>query len=121
MAEAMINHRRGEQWQAASAGTRPAAQVHPAAIAALAEIGIPVEDARPKSIDSFRGQAFDLIITVCDDAAENCPVWPEQGRRAHIGFPDPAAAVGSEADVLAAFRMVRDEIERRVLQYLDSL
>lgn len=120
MAEALVNARRGDQWQAVSAGTRPAPRVHPAALAALAEIGIQTSGSTPKHIDQFTGQPFDVVITVCDDAAENCPVWFGQGQREHISFPDPAKATGSDADVLAAFRSVRDDIERRVLSFLDA-
>lgn len=120
MAEALVNARRGDQWQAVSAGTNPAARVHPAALAALAEVGIQTGGTAPRHVSQFVGQPFDLVITVCDDAAENCPVWLGQGQREHIGFPDPAKATGSEADVLAAFRSVRDAIERRVLPFLDN-
>jgi arsenate reductase len=120
MAEALVNARRGDQWQAVSAGTHPAPRVHPAALAALAEIGIQTSGSTPKHIDQFTGQPFDVVITVCDDAAENCPVWFGQGQREHISFPDPAKATGSDADVLAAFRSVRDDIERRVLPFLDT-
>jgi arsenate reductase len=120
MAEAIINTRRGEQWQAASAGTAPAARVNPYALRVLAEIGIHTDGSRPKHINEFLGQAFDLVITVCDDAAENCPVWPGQGRRVHVGFSDPAKATGSNDAILATFRRVRDEIEERILATLDS-
>lgn len=120
MAEALVNARRGDQWQAMSAGTQPAARVHPAALQALAEVGIQTAGTTPKHVSQFIGQPFDVVITVCDDAAENCPVWLGQGRREHIGFPDPAKATGSETDVLAVFRSVRDDIERRVLAYLDA-
>ena len=61
---------------------------------------------------------FDLVVTVCDDAAENCPVWLGKGRRVHLGFPDPAKATGSEEEVLAAFRTVRDDIVRQMLELL---
>ena len=121
MAEALVNARRGDAWQAFSAGTQPAAAVHPLALRALAEIGIVTAGSPPKRIDVFRGQPFDVVITVCDDAAENCPVWLGQGRRAHIGFADPAAATGGEAERLAAFRTVRDEIEARILEFLDTM
>ena len=120
MAEAIINARRGDTWEAFSAGTNPAARVHPMALKALAEIGIQTNGTPPKRIDTFAGQAFDAVITVCDDAAENCPFWSGQGQRIHVGFPDPAKATGSEADVLAAFRQVRDDIMRRVLDTLDT-
>jgi arsenate reductase len=120
MAEAIINHFAGAGWQAASAGTQPAGYVHPLALQALADIGIRHEGVS-KSTEQFRGQKFDLVITVCDDAAENCPVWLGGGRRVHIGFPDPANAQGSEEERMAAFRTVRDDIRARILAYLEEL
>ena len=113
MAEAIVNARLGDEWEASSGGTRPAGYVHPAAVAALAEIGI-AHEGRSKSADEFRGQPFDLVVTVCDAAAETCPVWLGQGVRTHLGFPDPAAVKGTDEEVMAAFRRVRDDILRRV-------
>jgi arsenate reductase (thioredoxin) len=109
LGEALVNARLGDRWQAFSAGTRPAGYVHPTALAALAEIGI-VHAGRSKSVDEFKGQPFDLVATVCDSAAEDCPVWLGQGKRVHHSFPDPAKAEGSEEEVMAAFRSVRDAI-----------
>lgn len=120
MAEAIINARRGETWQAFSAGTSPSEAVHPYALQALSEIGIQHEGAYPKSIQTFLNQPFDLVIMVCDDAAENCPVWFGQGKRVHIGFPDPAEAKGSADEVMPVFRTVRDDIIRRILPVLDT-
>ena len=114
MAEALVNHFRGEQWQAVSAGTHLTGYVHPLAIEALKEIGIDASTARSKSADEFRGVAFDLVVTVCDSAAEECPLWLGQGKRTHIGFPDPAKGT------LDDFRNVRDNIQRRVIEFLDS-
>lgn len=118
MAEALINHRLGETWRAVSAGTQPAPQVNPYALRALAEIGIHTEGSRPKHITEFTGQTFDLVVTVCDDAAENCPIWPGQGQRLHMSFPDPAKAEGDDAHKLTVFRTVRDDIEKRLLGWL---
>lgn len=120
MAEAIVNRERGAEWQAFSAGTEPSAEVHPVAIRVLAEIGIALTGATPKRVDQFYGQPFDLVITVCDDAAENCPVWLGQGQRVHVGFPDPAKATGAEGAVLAVFRTVRDDIVRQILPLLDA-
>jgi arsenate reductase len=120
MAEAIINARRGDQWQVFSAGTQPAAQVNPYALRALAEIGIETAGTTPKHLSQFTGQPFDLVITVCDDAAENCPVWLGQGKRLHIGFPDPAEATGSDDEILAAFRDVRDAIAVNILAAVDG-
>ena len=104
MAEAIVNARLGERWQAESAGTRPAGFVHPKALAVLEEIGIH-HSGRSKSMDEFRGQAFDLVVTVCDSAAEECPVWLGKGKRLHHSFPDPA-----KTDDIDDFRKVRDDI-----------
>jgi len=109
MAEAIANANFGDQWEAVSAGTQPTGQVHPKALQVLAEIGIDHEG-RSKPADEFRGVKFDLVVTVCGDAAENCPVWLGKGRKVHLGFPDPAKVRGSEEEVLAAFRSVRDDI-----------
>lgn len=120
MAEALINARK-QSWQAVSAGTQPAERVNPFALRALAEIGIHPHDARPKHVQQFVGQDFDMVVTVCDDANEACPVWLGQGKRVHIGFPDPAKATGSDEEVLSAFRSVRDEINRKIVMRLDDL
>ncbi len=121
LAEAIVNARLGDTWSAVSAGVQPAGYVHPLALQVLSEIGITPADPRSKSTDEFRQTPFDLVITVCDDAAENCPVWLGQGRRLHLGFPDPAKAQGSAEEVLAAFRQVRDDIAQRVLTELERV
>ncbi|NLE93533.1 MAG: arsenate reductase ArsC [Chloroflexi bacterium] len=109
MAEAIVNAKYGDTWEAVSAGTQPAGYVHPKAIQVLREIGIE-HQGTAKSTDQFRGVDFDLVVTVCDDAAENCPVWLGKGKRVHIGFPDPAKAEGSDAEVLEVFRAIRDDM-----------
>lgn len=97
-----------------SAGTAPAAQVHPAAKQVMKEIGIDISQATPKSVSQFLGQSFDYVITVCDEADKNCPHFSGQvGKRLHVGFTDPAKAAGSEEEVLAVFRKVRDQIRSR--------
>ena len=113
LAEAIVNARLGDAWEAVSAGTKPAGYVHPKALAALAEIGI-AHTGRSKSADEFRSVDFDLVVTVCDDAAENCPVWLGRGKKIHHSFPDPAKAEGSDEQVMAVFRAVRDEIAREI-------
>ena len=117
MAEAIVNHFLGDTWQAVSAGTQPAGYVHPLALEALAEMGIQ-HQGESKSADRFRGEASDLVITVCDDAAENCPVWLGPGKRVHIGFPDPAKVDGSPEERIQAFRQVRDAIREQIPPYL---
>jgi len=120
MAEAVVNTRLGEQWQAFSAGTQPSGYVHPKALQVLVEIGIQHEG-RSKHADELRDVDFDLVVTVCDDAAENCPVWLGKGKRVHLGFPDPAQATGSEEEISAVFRQVRDDIIRRVPKCLADI
>jgi arsenate reductase (thioredoxin) len=117
MAEAIVNSRLGDRWEAYSAGTQPAGYVHPMALRALSETGIQHEG-RSKNATEYRDAPFDLVVTVCDDAAENCPVWLGKGRRVHLGFPDPAKATGTEEEVLAVFRKVRDDIAARVGELL---
>lgn len=114
MAEAIVNARWGDRWQAFSAGTHPTGYVHPLALRALTEVGIDHAGARSKPADEFREMPLDLVVAVCDDAAEECPVWLGQGKWVHLGFPDPAKATGSEDEVMAVFRAVRDQIEERV-------
>ena len=117
MAEAIVNHDLAGTWEARSAGTRPTGFVHPLAVAALAEIGI-AHQGRSKTVDEFRQTPFDQVVTVCDSAAEECPVWLGQGARLHFDFPDPARATGSEADVMESFRRVRDDIRRQIVPAL---
>jgi arsenate reductase len=119
MAEAIVNSQLGDRWEAFSAGTQPAGYVHPKALAALAEIGIHHEG-RSKLADEYRGVDFDLVVTVCDAAAEDCPVWLGQGRRVHHSFPDPAKATGTKEEITEVFRSVRDAIERDISQLLDQ-
>ncbi len=108
MAEAIVNARHPE-WRAFSAGVQPTGYVHPLAVRVLSEIGIRHSGAS-KGVDEFRDRDFDLVITVCDEANEQCPAWLGSGKRKHQSFPDPARAVGTEAERLAVFRDVRDQI-----------
>jgi arsenate reductase (thioredoxin) len=109
--------RLGDEWEAFSAGVRPAGYVHPMALKALQEIGIE-HSGRSKSVEEFHGQQFDLVMTVCDSAAEECPLWLGGGRKAHIDFPDPAKATGGEEEKMAAFRSVRDEMIEKIVRPL---
>ena len=111
MAEAIVNASMGEMWEAVSAGTVPVGYVHPLAIKVLKEVGVDHEG-ESKLVDVFRDMTFDLVVTVCDSEAEECPVWLEEGVRVHHSFPDPAKAAGSEEEVLDVFRQVRDDITR---------
>lgn len=112
MAEAIVNARFGDAWEAVSAGTKPAGYTHPKAIKALAEIGIQHEG-RSKLPDEYRRANFDLVVTVCDSAAEDCPVWLGQGKKIHHSFFDPA-----KTDDMEDFRRVRDEIMAALPQIL---
>ena len=96
-----------------SAGTEPGEQVHPLAVKVMQEKGIDINDGVPKTVEKFIDDSFDYVITVCDEAREMCPVFTGEVRhRLHIGFDDPAEATGTEEEVLAVFRRVRDEIFR---------
>lgn len=110
MAEAFLSRAGGPSLRVTSAGTHPSV-VHPLTVQVLAERGIDWAGARSKAMTDFLEQAFDVIVTVCDEAAEACPAFPGAGRRVHAGFADPASATGSEEERLVAFRRVRDEIE----------
>ena len=120
MAEGLINHYLGDTWQAYSAGTDPSGYVHPLAIKAMSDLGIDLAENRSKSTDEFRDMALDQVITVCDDAAENCPLWLGSGNVTHIGFPDPAKATGTDQEIFAVFQQVRDDIREQVLSYLSQ-
>jgi arsenate reductase (thioredoxin) len=119
MAEAIVNARLSKDWRAFSAGTDPAGYVHPKAIQVLEEIGIRHEG-QSKSAEQFRDMDFDLVVTVCDDAAENCPVWLGKGKRVHLSFRDPAKVEGTDEEQLAVFRSVRDAIAQKVPELLQS-
>jgi arsenate reductase len=117
IAEAIVNAQLNEDWVAVSAGTNPTGFVHPNVLKVLSEIGIN-HQGKSKSTDQFRSEVFDLVVTVCDDAAENCPVWLGAGKKVHSGFPDPAKAQGSDEEILEAFRKVRDDIREKVTNLL---
>jgi len=113
LAEAIVNARLGDEWEAVSAGTYPSGYVHPNALRVLQEIGVE-HQGRSKSAEEFRAVPFDLVVTVCDSAAEECPVWLGQGKRVHLGFPDPAKATGTDEEVMNVFRVVRDAIAQKI-------
>jgi len=117
MAEALINHDLGDRFEAFSAGTAPRS-LHPTALRVLAEIGVDHSRARSKPLDEFASRTFDHVITLCDGANETCPIFFGGVRRTHLGFEDPAAASGTEEEVLAVFRRVRDQIREDVERYL---
>lgn len=103
-----------------SAGTEPAAQVHPRAVEVMSEIGIDLSANEPTLADQFLDQPWDYVVTVCDNARENCPIFTGQvEHRRHIGFDDPAEATGSPDDVLAVFRRVRDQIQHDFREFYE--
>jgi arsenate reductase len=118
MAEGWINHRLGDRWEARSAGTAPAAQVHPLAVRAMAEAGVDLSGARPEHVSAYLDESWDLVVTVCDSAQETCPAFPRPVTKLHVSFFDPATAEGTEEEKMAVFRRVRDEIEQRLLPEL---
>jgi arsenate reductase (thioredoxin) len=117
MAEGLLRHLAGDKFEVESAGTI-ASFVRPQAIAAMAEIGIDISAHRSKCLDEFIGEPFDYVITVCDNAAETCPVFPGPAKRIHWSFDDPAEVQGDEADVQATFDRVRDEISTRLEEFV---
>jgi len=119
MAEAIVNARLGDSWQAFSAGTKPAGYIHPRALEALAEIGIR-HTGSSKRADEFRDVDFDLVVTVCDSAAQECPLWLGKGKRVHHSFVDPAKAEGTDEEVMNVFRAVRDDIEKTMIRMLQT-
>jgi len=119
MAEAIVNSNLARTWQAFSTGIKPTGIVHPLAMSVLKEIGINHHGVS-ENVSEFQNQDFDLIVTVCDDAAENCPVWLRTGKQVHMPFPDPVKATGDNKYILSVFRQVRDDINLKIPQLLNK-
>jgi arsenate reductase len=117
MAEGFLRHLGGNAFEAVSAGTEPG-ELHPLAVDVMAEAGIDISGQRAKAVDDFVRQRFDYVITVCDDAREACPFFPGAARRLHWSLPDPSAASGNREERLSVFQAVRDEVRRRVEEFL---
>jgi len=115
MAAGWINHLFGTQWEARSAGTAPAARVHPLAVRAMAEGGVDISGGKPEHVNVYLDQTWDLVVTVCDSAKETCPAFPRPVPKIHVSFFDPAAAEGTDEEKMAVFRRVRDGIRDRLL------
>ena len=113
MAEGLLRHRIGDQYDVFSAGTKPTS-VRPEAIEVMREIGIDISSHRSKSVEEFVGQEFAFVITVCDNANESCPVFAGRTQRLHWSFEDPAVVQGPTEQRLAAFRRVRDKLRGRI-------
>ncbi len=116
MAEGLLRNIAGERFEVESAGVEPSF-VRPLAIKAMEEIGIDISSHRSKSVEEFAGQDFDFVITVCDNAKENCPVFPSKSVKIHWSFDDPAEAQGTHDEQLSVFRGVRNEIRERLLKF----
>jgi arsenate reductase len=117
MAEGLVNHDLAGKVQAWSAGVRPS-RVNPRAIQVMAELGIDISRHRSKSVAELAGEQFDLVITVCDQAQQQCPIFPGDTEVMHVGFPDPARVTGTEEEIMTAFRKVRDALRERLGQLL---
>jgi arsenate reductase len=111
MAEGLLRHDAGDRFEVFSAGTHPT-RVRPEAIAVMQELGIDISGRRSKSVDEFAGRQFDYVLTVCDHARDNCPIFPGNTAAIHHSFDDPAALEGSEEQRLEAFRRVRDQLRQ---------
>jgi arsenate reductase len=121
MAEALLRAEAGDCIVVASAGSKPAGTVHPRAIAVMQEIGLDISSHTSKHLDEFLDREVHTVITVCGKADQACPAFPGQVTRYHWGFDDPAFATGSEEEILATFRRVRDEIHRVFRPYAAGL
>lgn len=109
IAESLVNHFFKDNYEAFSAGSNPVA-VNPMAIKVMAEIGIDISKNKSKHVDIFENKKFDMVITVCDNAKESCPVFLGKFPKYHWGFNDPASAKGTEKEILNVFRKTRDSI-----------
>jgi arsenate reductase (thioredoxin) len=115
MAEGLLRHDGGSEYEVFSAGTHPT-HVRQEAIQAMREIGIDISGHRSNSVEEFAGQRFDYVITVCDNAKESCPIFPDTTNRIHWSLEDPAAVQGSEEQRLAEFRRIRDQLRAHLRQ-----
>ena len=120
MAEALWADLGSGQWEAHSAGSKPSGYVHPLAIVAMQELGIDISEYQSKSASEFEQQPFDLVVTVCDNAKEACPVYPHAKQMLHWPFDDPADATGTDEEKLPTFRRVREEIKTKIAEFLKA-
>lgn len=118
MAEGLMRAMYGDEFDVFSAGSRPAGWVHPMAIAALAEMGIDIRDAQSKSAAQFLDEPFDIVVTVCDSAAQDCPSWPGAQRIEHWPIEDPT---GSEENEPQRFGETRDELSKRIKELVKTV
>lgn len=106
------------EWEAESAGSKPSGYVHPLAIEAMRELDIDLSENTSKHLDQFTEQQFDLVVTVCDNAKESCPVISGATQTLHWPFDDPADATGTDEEKMKTFRRVRDEIKTKIQAFL---
>lgn len=114
MAEALLRHLGGADYEVQSAGTKPKSEVNKFAIEVLEEIGISTNRLHPKLVDDFVNQKFDLVVTVCDNARQSCPYFPGANQMEHWSLEDPTAFQGTYDEILFKFRETRDEIRKRI-------
>jgi len=119
MAEGLLRHDAGDRFEVVSAGVEPT-EVRPLAIKAMNEIGIDISGQHSKSVDEFSGQNFDYVITVCDNANQQCPMFPGKTARIHWSIEDPAEATGNEDQRLRVFQRVRDELRDKLRKFTDQ-
>lgn len=117
MAETLLRHKGGSDFEAFSAGTEPGV-VRPLTLRVLQEGGFDTSGLRSKSVAEFLGQRFDYVITVCDQARQSCPVFPGSGESLHWGYQDPSEASGTEEEMLAVYRRVFTQIGKRIAQFV---
>jgi arsenate reductase (thioredoxin) len=120
MAEGFARHFGGEQIEAHSAGVEPS-RLNPVAVAVMRERGIDISSHHSKAFDWDLARQMDVVVTVCGHANESCPVLPPEVKRLHWPLEDPAAAKGTDAEIMATFRLVRDQVETRVMDLLRTL
>lgn len=119
MAEGLLRRLSGGEIDVFSAGSKPS-HVNTLAIRAMSEVAIDIAMQRSKHLNEYITEPFDYVITVCDQAAEACPIFPGKAQRIHWSFPDPAAVQGTEDEQIASFRMVRDAIDNRLREWLSQ-
>ncbi len=120
MAEELWENLGAGEWQAESAGSNPSGYVHPLAIEAMKELDIDLSQNTSKHLKQFTDQQFDLVVTVCDNAKESCPVFTGATQTLHWPFDDPADATGTDEEKMKMFRRVRDEIKTKIQNYLNN-
>lgn len=120
MAETLWENLGKGEWQSESAGSKPSGYVHSLAIQAMQELDIDISANTSKSLDQFRDDSFDLVVTVCDNAKESCPVFPGAKKTLHWPFDDPADATGTDEEKITVFRRVRDEIKEKIQSFLNT-